>query len=67
MIKQVSVPVPTEPRSKTRYQVQLKTSLEFFSGAANKSMNIPKKIMMDNEDPYNIGGYSSSDDDRNER
>jgi len=30
-------------------------------------MNKPKKIMMNDEDPYNIGGYSSSDDDRNER
>lgn len=29
-------------------------------------MNIPKKIIMEDEDPYNIGGYSSSDDDKNE-
>lgn len=30
-------------------------------------MNFPKKIMLDEEDPYNIGGYSSSDDGGNER
>lgn len=29
-------------------------------------MNFPEKITLNEEDPYNIGGYSSSDDDRNE-
>lgn len=36
------------------------------SAKPKKIMNFPKKIVLDEDDPYNIGGYSSSDDGGNE-
>lgn len=63
LITNVPVPVPTEARS----QNEISSKTTNFGVCRNESMNIPKKIMMEDEDPYNIGGYSSSDDDKNER
>lgn len=63
LIKDVPVPVLAEPRSET----EIEWKQTNFRVCRNQNMNISKKIIIEDEDPYNIGGYSSSDDGQNER